>query len=463
MTTATAEISALFEQGTRSQLAGDAAAAEQAFRQVLALQADIPEVHANLALLLDAAGRREEAERHYRECQRLRPDEVQNLLNFGTMCLDQQRFAEAEALFRQAAALRPDAAAVWSNLGVLLACTQREVEAEACQRRAMACDPGYAAAPFNLSYLLLRQGRYREAWPLFERRDWYAVLERHLGFPRWQGEDLTGKSLLIGFEAGHGDMIQFYRYASCLKALGAARVGGLCHPGLKRLFQRLRGLDEVYALDEDFPAFRWDYWSPPLSLPGYCATDLDSIPADLPYLAPPPEEARQWGERLRDMPERRVGLIWKGNPRFENDAERSLLSLRTLAPLAGVAGVRFCSLQKGVGTEEVAALAGQWPLTDYGPELDDFATTAALIVNLDLVISVDTAVAHLAGALGKPCWLLLPAYKTDWRWLKERRDSPWYPGVMRLFRQSGSGRWDETVREVTRELARWAAERPLTS
>lgn len=187
-----------------------------------------------------------------------------------------------------------------------------------------------------------------------------------------------------------------------------------------------------------------------MRLPGLFDTRLDSIPAPIPYLKPQPELVRHWRERLPQQG-LRVGLAWKGNPDFENDADRSLPSLMTLAPLAAVPA-HFVSMQKGRGEAEALQPPVGMSLHAIGPQLSDFADTAAVIANLDLVISVDTAVAHLAGALGKPCWLLLPDYRCDWRWMTERSDSPWYPS-MRLFRQTPGGGWAPVIEQVAAALA----------
>jgi hypothetical protein len=341
--------------------------------------------------------------------------------------------------------------AAWSNLGVLYACMKREAEAERCYRTASGIDPGYANARFNLAYILLRQGRYEEGWACMEARDWYAALEDRLPCPRWRGEDLAGKSLLFAFEAGQGDMIQFCRYASVLKTKGAASITMICHSPLKALFATLDGVDSVIGFNEPLPSAHYDYWTPPLSVPGYCKTRLETIPAALPYLQSDPERVARWQPLLpRQRP--RIGLVWKGNRSFENDADRSLPSLKLLAPLWQVPGAQFVSLQKGAGEDEAAQPPDDQPLTDLGSKVEDFADTAAIIAGLDLVITVDTAVAHLTGALGKPCWVLLPDYKTDWRWLADRTDSPWYPGVMRLFRQEKMEDWAPVVDAVRTAL-----------
>jgi hypothetical protein len=372
-------------------------------------------------------------------------------MNLGVNLAQRKRFGEAEAAYLDAIRLDPALPAAWSNLGVLYACMKREAEAERCYRTASGIDPGYANARFNLAYILLRQGRYEEGWACMEARDWYAALEDRLPCPRWRGEDLAGKSLLFAFEAGQGDMIQFCRYASVLKTKGAASITMICHSPLKALFATLDGVDSVIGFNEPLPSAHYDYWTPPLSVPGYCKTRLETIPAALPYLQSDPERVARWQPLLpRQRP--RIGLVWKGNRSFENDADRSLPSLKLLAPLWQVPGAQFVSLQKGAGEDEAAQPPDDQPLTDLGSKVEDFADTAAIIAGLDLVITVDTAVAHLTGALGKPCWVLLPDYKTDWRWLADRTDSPWYPGVMRLFRQEKMEDWAPVVDAVRTAL-----------
>ena len=445
----------LFFEGNRQMADGEVALAEACFREAIEVVPDFAEAHANLGLLLDRAGRLVEAEAHYLYATACNPDCGQTYLNLGVLLAGQKRFVEAEAAYRAALNRMPDSPAAWSNLGVLQACRKQEAAAEASYRRAIALDGDYRLARFNFSYLLLRQGRFDEGWRALEARQHYELLEKYLTYPRWQGEALVGKSLLIGIEAGHGDMIQFCRYATELKAKGAVTLGIICHPALKTLFSTLDDVAVVIALDEPLPAMHWDYWAPPLSLPFHCQTRLDSIPARLPYLRADSARADGWAAVLnrRQHPgELQVGLVWQGNPAFENDADRSLPHLDTLAALGQIAGVRFVSLQKGAGEGAAEHPPAGLNLLNLGPHIVDFADTAAIIANLDLLISVDTAVAHLAGALGKPCWILLPAYKTDWRWLTERSDSPWYPSVMRLFRQAQMGEWAPVIAEIQAAL-----------
>jgi Flp pilus assembly protein TadD len=448
------DLETLFLSASRLLGDGQLDAAEVLLQDILRAAPDLAEAWANLALLHDRQGRAELAEAGYRRALALAPGLLQARLNFGLLLAAQKRFAEAEACYLRALQDAPRAPEAWSQLGVLYACHKREAEAEQCYRSALAIAPGHGAATFNLAYVLLRQGRYEEGWACMEARDWYAALDRELGLPRWQGESLADKAILIGLEAGHGDMIQFCRYTAQLKAAGARRVSVLCHPPLARLLRSLPGVDDSIALGDGVADPYWDFWTPPLSLPYRFATRLDTIPAELPYLAADPAAVAAWAARLGAGEGRRVGLVWKGNPRFENDRERSLPSLHTLAPLAAIPGLRFFSLQKGAGEDEAAA--PPFPLTDLAADIGDFADTAAIVANLDLVIAVDTAVAHLAGALGKPCWILLPEYKTDWRWLDGRDDTPWYPGVVRLFRQPAGGGWSPVIAAVAAALGEFA-------
>ena len=448
----------LFTQGNQAMAEGDVARAEHCFLTALEQAPDAAELHANLAFLYDLRGDKVQAEACYQRAIACNPHLAQIHLNLGTLLVEQRRLQEAERAFTHAILLEPGIPGGWSNLGGLYSGMKRDAEAELCCRQALLRDAQHAKASFNLAYVLLRQGRFEEGWQRLEARDWYAPLQEYLACPRWRGESLVGQSILIGYEAGHGDMIQFARFAAVLKARGAARITLLCHPALKTLMSTLDLVDEILAFNEAVPHAAWDCWTPAISIPLYCGMRLDTIPATLPYLHAEPERVAQWQASLPTQG-LRVGLVWKGNPKFENDADRSLQGLHVLAPLAQVAGVSFISLQKGQGEGDALNPLAGFDILPLGPQLADFADTAAVIAQLDLVISVDTAVAHLAGALNKPCWLLLPHYKTDWRWLEGRTDSPWYPGCMRLFRQSSRENWDEVVEAVVVALNEWVDQR----
>ena len=448
---------ALFHEGNRHLAAGDVDSAERSFREALEIDSDLSEAWANLGYLLDQKGAHEQAESCYRRSLAIAPESAQVHLNLGALLTAQGRFEQAHAAYAEAISRNPGAAGGWSNLGVLYIGMKREAEAEFFLRKALELDPDFAKALFNMAYLALRQGRFEEGWRSLEARDWYRGLSQHFTCPRWRGEALAGKSLVIGYEAGHGDVIQFCRYARLLEEQGAAHITLICHPALKTLLSTLDGMDRVLAFDEDVPPSGWDYWTPLLSLPYYCQTRADTIPAALPYLHAGAERMATWRGRL-PTGKLRVGLVWKGNPKFENDADRSLSHLNQLAPLGKVPGVQFISLQKGAGEDEGRHPPHGLALLHLGSQMEDFADAAAIVAQLDLVISVDTAMAHLAGALGKPCWLLLPDFMTDWRWQSERSDSPWYPGVMRLFRQPSRGDWASVVTDLGAALNQWVRE-----
>ncbi|UXY15794.1 tetratricopeptide repeat protein [Chitiniphilus purpureus] len=428
--------------------------AEAHYLNALALAPQAVEPVANLALLLDNLGQTAEAEAHYRQALTLAPARAELHRNLAGLLARQGRTTEAEAAY--AAALRhdPDAPATHSNLGVLLADLGREQEAEAAFRHALTLAPGYARARLNLAFLLLAQGRWHEGWLAHEARldpglPQPGRLPTDLGCPYWQGEPLGGKTVLLWLEQGYGDQLQFCRYATSLKESGAARVVLVCQPPLLRLLHTLAAADAVLPLDAAADASHGcDYWIMSMSLPRH----FGLVDGPWPYLGADAAEQARWAPQLPQGP-LRVGLFWRGNPRHHNDTRRSLPGPAVLAPLAVSEQIRFVSLQPG---DTEAAAPPQLPLTRLGDALTDFADTAAILTQLDLLISVDSAVAHLAGALGVPCWILLPARGTDWRWLRNSRHSPWYPDNVQLFRQTTPGDWEGLIDHVAVTLAAWA-------
>jgi Flp pilus assembly protein TadD len=444
----------LFDRGFRY----DEAAV--AYRRALELAPDDASVLTNHALLLENLGDYVAAEAEQRRALALAPRLPAVQANLAGLRLRAGAVAEAEALYRQAIAANPAFATAHSNLGVLLTDLGRFAEAEACFLRALAFEPDYAAARSNLSQLLLVQGRLAEGWPYFEARGTVSEMHRRLvrergsELPRWQGEDLAGKSLLVLPEQGLGDEIQFARYLPWLKRQGVRRLTYVCRPGQKRLMLTLDGPDCVVDLDELDRLGDYDCWTFVMSLPLHHGTTLANIPVPVPYFSVDPAARAAWAERLPSGP-CRVGVVWRGNPKHSNDADRSLPGLAALAPLWSVPGVRFVSLQKTPGGLAAADFPPAQPLFDAAAVCADFADTAAVVVNLDLVICVDTSTGHLAGALGIPVWVLLPVHKLDWRWLLERDDTPWYPQT-RLFRQKVRGDWATPVAAVTAALREFA-------
>jgi tetratricopeptide (TPR) repeat protein len=429
--------------------------AEAAYRDAIALRPDYAEAYYNLGIVLHNLERLSESEAAYREALRVNPNAVEALNNLGNVLHALDRLPDAAAAYQQALALRPGLAEAHYNLGHVLKGMQRLDEAQAAYRQAIAVDDGdYPNAKFALSTLLISTGQFEEGWPLYEFRYKkpefiHGKTKSLLPISRWNGEPLAGKALLIWQEDGLGDMLQFGRYIGELKALGVARIAVVCMAALHRLFAALDGVDAV--LDHptglaDAPGY--DYWISLMSLPLHMGTTLDTIPR-AHYLHAEASLVERWGARLATLPAgRRIGVVWKGNARHHNDANRSLPSLAVLAPLWSVPDVCFVSLQKGQGEDEAHAPPPGQALLHLGSDVTDLADSAAIVAQLDLVICVDTSIAHLAGSLGKPCWVLLPGEDIDWRWMHERADSPWYPGTLRLFRQSAGEAWAVVIERV---------------
>lgn len=445
--------------------------AEAHFRRALDLAPAHASAHTNLGLLLQDSARPEEAERHQRAALAAAPDSAEIHANLGNLLASLDRFDEAEALLRRALALAPDWPPAHNNLAVLLAELGREAEAEALFRQALRLRPGYPLARLDLSCLLLAQARYAEGWVLHEARHDptlpdSGIAPPKLPLPAWRGESLVGRRLLVWPEQGLGDQIQFCRYVPRLKAAGASWITLVCQAPLRALFETLAGADAVLAAEVVDNAFAidpasiapHDCWTFPLSVPTLLGTDLSTLPeVRPPYLGAPADRSARWRARLPPAPATtRIGLVWRGNPLHHNDRDRSLPGLEVLAPLWSVPRTAFYSLQFGrAGWVARTPPPGQ-ALVHIGDALNDFADTAAALCALDLLICVDTSIAHLAGALGRPCWVLLPRHRTDWRWLRDREDSPWYPVGMRLFRQAERGNWGPVVARVREALAQLA-------
>ena len=411
---------------------------------------DSPEAQNNLGLALCEHGQFEESIAAYRRALELRPDYAQAFCNLSHTFGKLGRSDEAIAACHRAIELQPDYAMAYNNLGNLLMHDGRLDEALAACQRALELYPGFAMAKWNSSLLHLLRGDFERGWPFYEAR-WdtagFTSPKRNFSQPMWDGTPLCGQRVLIHAEQGFGDSIQFIRYAPLVAARGG-RVVVECPQPLVALFGTVRGVSEVVPEGAPLPPF--DLHVPMLSLPLVCKTTLETVPRETPYLAPFPSRDLSGLPRLGDDRARlKVGLAWAGNPGHFRDRLRSI-GLRELLPLLGVEGVDFVSLQKDRGTEEIRQLAGAPEIIDPTAQIRDFADTAALLTQLDLVIAVDTAVAHLAGALGQRVWVLLP-FAPDWRWMIGREDSPWYP-TMRLFRQERIMDWAPVVARVRHEL-----------
>ena len=385
------------------------------------------------------------AEVELRRALGLNPGLAEAHNNLSILLLRTQRPAEAVECSRQAVALAPQSADMALNLGKALRDAGQPDRALLAFEAAVRLAPDLAEAHFAVATIQLALGDFAAGWAGFEwrlRLPGFSLALPDWAKPGWQGEDLDGRTILIHAEQGLGDTLQFLRYVPMVAARGG-RVLLLVQPALKRLLSEQAGLGLVFGFGDALPEF--DLHCPLLRLPRRFATRLDTIPPiSLPLAAPAADEAF-WRGRFFDDKHQRIGLVWAGNPAHANDYNRSA-PLAALAPLLAITGVRWVSLQKEVPAGDEQLLANFPDLIPAGETLTDLAATAGAIASLDLVIAVDTAVAHLAATMAKPVWLLLP-FAPEWRWLGRRSDSPWYPRA-RLFRQQHPGDWAGLALEV---------------
>ena len=416
---------------------------------------------------LEACGALAAAAEQFREALAIQPDfgaALAALNNLGGELLEQGDTNEAAACFHCALSIRPEAAELHHNLGMALQGQGRPEAALAHYRRAAELAPDFVVAHWMESLCRLQMGDLEEGWKKHEWRWKKEPLQSwapRFPQPRWDGtQSLDGKTILLWAEQGLGDTIQFCRYVSMVAARGATVVLA-AQAQLKSLLVQIRGVSRIYADNEPLPVC--DYHCPLMSLPLAFNTRLDTIPADVPYLHTDPVKQRQWQARLERHKELRVGLVWAGGyrpdqPELRCTNERRNIPLQKLAAL-NHPGIEFFSLQLGgYGTRQLKELQqSSWSgptIIDYTDAITDFSDTAALVDNLDLVISVDTSTAHLAGALGRPVWIL-NRFDACWRWMRDRTDSPWYP-TAKLFRQPKQGDWESVVAEVATALNEFA-------
>jgi Flp pilus assembly protein TadD len=469
--------------GWTSLAAADCAAAESWMRKAVAASPDDWESHYGLGVTLRMRDA-QVAAREFSRALAANPDNLQCLVSLSACALDRKDAALAEDYARRALRVCGTSAPAWTNLGMAQLMQDRPAEAlgalQCGERLADPCDddldlnPGIAlrllgrtrdaieyfedrlllhpsiAAAGHYALALLTVGRLREGWTQYEFRWLQTPLSSQRARydrPAWNGQDVAERTILIRCEQGAGDVFQFIRYAPLLKSLGAT-VWLQLRPGIGALATVFPGIDRIYPPAERVPDF--DFYIDMLSLPRVFGTTLQSIPADVPYLHAPENARARWLDRLSGEPQLTVGLAWAGDPTHARDRQRSI-SLATVGSLTCLEGTRWFSLQKGSAAEALKNSPSTRAVVDLGPDLYEYADTAAAIEQLDLVITVDTSIAHLAGALGKPVWVLLP-FSADWRWMEGRDDSPWYP-TMRLFRQRVAGEWDEVIERVRSALS----------
>lgn len=424
-------------------------------RQALRLDPESADAQNNLGMVHYAQGNIPEAENCFRTALRLQPGHANATLNLGSARQILNHAGEADYLFRRALSLGVDEARAKSNLALVLMEQARPQEAELCCREALALRPDYPEARGNLALALLMMGRLEEGFREYEARwEVETMAAPALPQPLWTGQALNGETVLLYAEQGYGDTLQFCRYVPMVAAAGG-RVVLVVPKALHRVMTTLDGVAELLCEGDDLPA-SFDYHCPLLSLPFAFGTTMATIPAPVPYLR---ADASRWADFLDELPGLKVGLVWAGKSRTAQphavaiDRRRSM-RLADMMPLLSVPGCSFVSLQLGPPAAQLQALPDGMVLHDMADRLDDWADTADLIAGLDLVIAVDTAVAHLAGALGKTVWLL-NRFDSCWRWFLNRDDTPWYPS-MRQFRQAGRGDWAGVIERVRQALIRSA-------
>ena len=457
-------------------------AAAVAYQRVLDVNPEDASTWSRLGVVADAMGARDEARAHYRMALELDPECVEAHFNMGISLREQGDLTGAIGSYRRALAVNPTQADVLFNLGRAQQADGDVVAAEVSYRASISVDPNKVAAQnnlgtvlldqgqlsdavdvyrqaagedsagsvhansaWNLSLALLLSGNYEEGWRWYEWRFYKGgATPPTFDKPRWHLDAPSDARVLVWAEQGYGDAMQFVRYVPMVKARAATVILNI-HPNLRRLLDGFGGAVTV-APGEDMPEY--DFHIAMLSLPGLFGTTVDSVPANIPYFSVDSERMACWRERLAGDG-LAIGLSWRGNPENQNDRYRSV-DPTLLGPLLHVPGCRFFSLQKAPAAGDWDILADVGQITDLGPELGDFFETAAVIEALDLVITVDTATAHLAGGLGKRSWLMLP-FIPDWRWMLDAEESPWYPSL-RLFRQKELDSWPEVIERMTVEL-----------
>ncbi|HUZ73372.1 MAG TPA: tetratricopeptide repeat-containing glycosyltransferase family protein [Stellaceae bacterium] len=454
----------LFNQALQQQNIGDIQGALELYRQIIEIFPILPDAYNNLAILLKGMRRLDAAVACLKRAILYAPASGPLYSNLGNLLWMNLEFEESMAAFRRALELAPDRPETLHNLGLLHFSLGDYRAAVDCYDRALALKPDNNLVRWDRALALLAGGDLRRGFEAYDVRfdlddptmrfDLKLRAVRTIPLPLWRGEDLAGKTIYVYAEQGAGDTIQFARFIPLLARRGA-RVIFDCPPDLVRLLSSVPGIAELRSQVGEMPLPQADFQMPLLSLPARFGITLETVPAQVPYLRAPlaiigPSVPRPPGVRLT------VGIVWGGRPEHTNDHNRSM-PLQHFLSLADLPGVALYSLQKGPRAQDLTTLAANALVYDLGPQIQDFVDTARMIEQLDVVISIDTSVVHLAGALGRPCFVLLP-YTPDWRWLNGRDDTPWYP-TLRLFRQARPTDWKGVMQRVRGAIAQIIARR----
>jgi tetratricopeptide (TPR) repeat protein len=445
-----------YQLGLALEECGQVDEALAAFREAVRLQPGNALFHCQLGNLLTLQHYPAEALPHYEQALRSEPDAPAHHSNLGNVLTQLGRPQEAEAHCRKAIQLQADFVNAYHNLANALAAQGRLDEALQSVEHVLRLNPNHAGARHCRALWRLQQGHFAEGWPEYEWR-WKLpdMVGRPCREPLWDGSPLNGRTILLWAEQGLGDTLQAIRFAPLVKQRGGTVVVE-CQAPLVPLLSRCAGIDRLVPRGSPAPAV--DVQAPLMSLPWLLGVTLETLPAEVPYLFADPALVERWRRELEGPPSFKIGIAWQGNPLYSGDSMRSI-PLKHFAALARLPGIRLFSLQKGIGSEQRQAMLGQFYVVDLGCRLDEttgaFMDTAAVLQNLDLVVTSDTSVAHLAGGMGVPVWVAL-TIGCDWRFFQHRHDNPWYP-TMRLFRQTRFGDWDEVFARMAEELARRVA------
>ncbi len=463
------------------------------YKQALAIRPTDPRLHKCLGNALSRMDKLAEAEASYREAIRLAPAYVEAINDLGIAYARQNRFDDAIASYRRAIEVNTGFVEAYNNMGNALRSAGRFEESLECYRKALEQKPDYADAHNNLGIAYAEQGRFDEAvasytqclklrpnhvdahmnraltwlrkgdyaqgWAEYEWR-WKkrTLTNRPLIMPQWNGFPLAGRRILLITEQGLGDTLQFVRFCQVLKRQGAGAVILECPEVLVKVLARTPGIDHLVPQGQPLPDY--DVYCPLMNVPGLTAISVESIPSEVPYIVADPELVERWRRELAGMPELKVGINWQGNPKYAGDRHRSI-PLASFEPLARVPGVRQFSIQQLHGLDQLEAMRGKFPVTDLGARLNQatgpFMDSAAVMMNLDVLITCDSCPAHLAGGLGAPVWMAISS-TPDWRWLSHREDTPWYPSL-RIFRQGQRFVWDPVFERMAAELRKLARAR----
>jgi FKBP-type peptidyl-prolyl cis-trans isomerase 2 len=407
------------------------------------------EAYYNTAVAYQEKGQLDDAIAFYKQTIELNLNHEKACLNLGISLKEKGQFEEAIKFFEKAIQIKPDYAIAYYNLGNVYVAKGQFDKAMQFYQKAIDLNPNYAEAHLNVAQLNLLFGNLEDSWKGFEW-GWQVegdISRRNFNQPPWDGSDVSGHTVLLYTDQGFGDTIQFIRYAPLIAQRGA-RVVIECQAELMSLIQTVEDIQQVIVQGKQLPDF--DLHCHILSLPDVFKTTLETIPSKIPYIFPDTSKVKMWRDLIQtDRTSLRVGLTWSGDPGFKKGQSRSC-TIEIFSRLGQLHDITYYSLQKGETSQQAYNPPQEMQLINYTDKISDFADTAALIMNLDLVISIDTSVAHLAGALGKKVWTLIP-FVPDWRWMLDREDSPWYP-TMRLFRQSSPGDWETVMDRVAQAL-----------